>query len=190
MDNAQWRTTVHESGPEPEVTGSAELDVSATDGFEAFYRSAYGSVASALAYTLGDVDFGAEAADEAMARAFARWATVRTLANPVGWVYRVGLNWARSVLRRLHRRPQEQRLAVAVEPATVADVELRQALLALDVSLRSVVVCRYLFDWSVEQTAGALGLRAGTVKSRLHRAMALLEARLAEPGDDQKGARP
>lgn len=97
MDNAQWRTTVHESDTGSDTGSdvdapSAELVVSAADGFEAFYRSAYGPVASALAYTLGDVDFAAEATDEAMARAFARWASVRTLANPVGWVYRVGLN--------------------------------------------------------------------------------------------------
>jgi DNA-directed RNA polymerase specialized sigma24 family protein len=46
--------------------------------------------------------------------------------------------------------------------------------------LRAVVVCRLLLDWSVDQTAAALRLKAGTVKSRLHRALAQLERTLGE----------
>ncbi len=62
--------------------------------FAAFYRSDYANVARALSYTLGDVDLGREATDEAMARAYARWSKIREYDSPAGWVYRVGLNWA------------------------------------------------------------------------------------------------
>lgn len=44
---------------------------------------------------------------------------------------------------------------------------------------RSVVVCRYLLGWSVAETAQALGVREGTVKSRLHRAMQSLQSALS-----------
>jgi RNA polymerase sigma-70 factor (ECF subfamily) len=48
----------------------------------------------------------------------------------------------------------------------------------LDVSLRGVVVCRFLLDWSVKQTAEALDIRPGTVKSRTARALESLENKL------------
>lgn len=145
-------------------------------GFDGFYRESYARIAGALTYTLGDEDLAVEAVDEAMARAFARWSSVSAMDNPAGWVYRVALNWARSALRRLRRRPAPP--AVRDAPGEVADVDLRRALLHLDVDLRSVVVCRHLCDWSVAQTAQALGLRPGTVKSRLHRALGLLAEQL------------
>lgn len=145
--------------------------------FSAFYRRSYQSVARALSVTLRDGELGAEAADEAMARCFSRWGTIRNYDNPAGWVYRVGLNWARSWRRRLaHRSPIEPEPAVESPPA--ADPEIYRALSDLDVRLRSVVVCRYLLDWSTEVTAEALNLRPGTVKSRLHRAVGLLEVKL------------
>jgi DNA-directed RNA polymerase specialized sigma24 family protein len=41
------------------------------------------------------------------------------------------------------------------------------------------VVCRLLLDWSVDETAAALEISPGTVKSRLHRALTILESTLA-----------
>ena len=61
----------------------------------------------------------------------------------------------------------------------VADPAIAAALRALPLDHRAVVVCRLLLDWSVDDTAAALGVRPGTVKSRLHRALRDLETRLA-----------
>lgn len=112
-----------------------------------------------------------------MARAYARWEKLRHYDNPAAWVYRVGLNWARSYHRRLARRlpfsyPQ------VVDATPVADPAVRAALLELPLRQRSVVVCRLLLDWSVADTAQALGIRPGTVRSRLHRALQTLEPSL------------
>jgi RNA polymerase sigma-70 factor (ECF subfamily) len=147
------------------------------EGFSDFYRSTWPGVARALAVALGDRDLAVDATDEAMARAYPRWSTLATYDNPGAWVYRVGLNWARSHRRRLARRlpwahPTEEL------PAPVADPAVRDALLALPLKLRSVVVCRLLLDWSVDDTASALGVRPGTVQSRLHRALRSLNASL------------
>ena len=71
--------------------------------FEAFYRDGYADIARALAVTLGDLDLAQEATDEAMVRAYVRWQKIGAYDNPGGWVYRVGLNWARSARRRLGR---------------------------------------------------------------------------------------
>jgi DNA-directed RNA polymerase specialized sigma24 family protein len=165
-----------------------EVDVSSTTtrfhltydyDFEAFYAEARTPLARALAVTIGDRDLALEAVDEAMARAFQRWSRVARLDNPGGWVYRVGLNWATSVLRRRSRpvpgswRPAPVEAPSPVEPAVFA------ALAELDVRQRAVVVCRYLLGWSEAETASALSTPVGTVKSRLHRATRHLSQRLA-----------
>ena len=154
------------------------VNIESPRDFETFYRDGYADIARALTVTLGDFDLAQEATDEAMVRAYVRWEKIRSYDNPGGWVYRVGLNWARSARRRLTRAlPFHERRVVdppASDPAHYA------ALLDLDISLRAVVVCRLLFDWSVEDTALALRLKPGTVKSRLHRALAQLERTLGE----------
>lgn len=150
-----------------------------TQTFDAFYEATYEDVARALSITLGDAGWGREAADEAMTRAFDRWADVATYDNPAGWVYRVGLNWARSWHRKLNRRLPWSTETVALP--TTHDTSLDNALAELDVKYRSVVVCRYLLDWSTEQTAKALDLAPGTVKSRLSTGLSKLRAELDEP---------
>ena len=148
--------------------------------FDHFYAEHYREVARALALTLGDAELGGEAADEAMVRAYERWSTVRDYDSPAGWTYRVGLNWARSVLRRRRRRDRLPLYdpGVTVMPELGEPAVIR-ALAALNDDQRAVVVCRFLLDWSVEETATALGVRPGTVQSRLHRAVRQLQARLS-----------
>ncbi|MFN2609020.1 MAG: sigma factor-like helix-turn-helix DNA-binding protein [Acidimicrobiales bacterium] len=148
------------------------------DSFTDFYRDRRDRVARALVVTLGDTDLGAEAADEAMARAYQRWSRVSVLDNPAGWVYRVGLNWGTSTLRRRHRAPDPSADGPP-EPPGPADPDVLAAVAELDVRQRAVVVCRYLLGWSEADTAAALDTPVGTVKSRLHRASRRLAARLA-----------
>jgi RNA polymerase sigma-70 factor (ECF subfamily) len=147
-------------------------------GFEEFYARARPEVVRALALTLGDVDLATEATDEALTRAYMRWSAVRDLGNPSGWVYRVGLNWARSVLRRRRIAQPALYQPDRVDLPPVADPAVHQALATLDVKHRAVVVCRFFLGWSEDETALALDVRPGTVKSRLHRAKAELRSRL------------
>lgn len=148
----------------------------ATANFDSFYTASYTEIARALSVTLGDAGWGQEAADEAMTRAFDKWADVSTYSNPAGWVYRVGLNWARSWHRKLNRR-----LPWSTSEATLPkthDHTLDAALMELDVKYRSVVVCRYLLDWSTDETARALDIASGTVKSRLSHGLSQLRQTL------------
>ena len=59
--------------------------------------------------------------------------------------------------------------------------DLLAALGRLDERDRQVIACRYLLERSQAETAAALGCRAGTVKSRLSRA---LERLRAQPGSE------
>ncbi len=56
------------------------------------------------------------------------------------------------------------------------DAALAAALERLDERDRQVIACRYLLELSEAETAAALGCRAGTVKSRLSRALERLRA--------------
>jgi DNA-directed RNA polymerase specialized sigma24 family protein len=147
--------------------------------FHEFYRSARERVGRALALTLHDTDLAADAVDEAMVRAYQQWSRVRALDNPAGWAYHVGLNHARSRLRRLARRLTGGAPAALVGNESAAEPAITAALAELSVDHRSVIVCRLFLDWSEADTATALRIRPGTVKSRLNRALAQLEPRLA-----------
>ena len=57
---------------------------------------------------------------------------------------------------------------------------LLRAVAALGEDDRLVVSCRHFLGLSEQETAAALGLRVGTVKSRLSRALARVRARLDE----------
>ncbi|HLL76051.1 MAG TPA: RNA polymerase sigma factor [Pyrinomonadaceae bacterium] len=73
---------------------------------------------------------------------------------------------------------------------TVASV--RQAVLALPAHYREVIVLCELQEMSYAEAAGALGCAVGTVRSRLHRARALLTDKLAEQrarGGEERPAR-
>jgi RNA polymerase sigma factor (sigma-70 family) len=153
--------------------------------FVEFYEGGRDRVARALAMTLGDTHLAAEAADEAMARAYQRWDKVGRLDNPGGWVYRVALNWATSVLRRRSRAPQPHVERHADDVGPVAEPTVAKALAELDRKHRSVVVCRFYLGLSEAETAAALGIRPGTAKSRLHRALRHLQTRLAHLGPEE-----
>jgi RNA polymerase sigma-70 factor (ECF subfamily) len=72
--------------------------------------------------------------------------------------------------------------AVPSPESALLDDERRRALLdaveALGERDRSVIACRYLLELSEAETAAALGVRPGTVKSRLSRALERLRTSL------------
>ena len=96
--------------------------------------------------------------------------------NPDGWVYRVAYRWS---IDRLRRQGRERRLlhrlvdAPTGEPVPV-EPGLDSALGSLPLEQRAVVVLSCAFDWSETQISEALGVRPGTVKSRLHRGLGRL----------------
>jgi RNA polymerase sigma factor (sigma-70 family) len=110
------------------------------------------------------------------------------------WVLQIVANEARNRRRSAGRREGlALRAAVAEAPSggaapspegTVLAGERRETLLAaldrLRPEDRDVLGCRYLLELSEEETAAALDLRRGTVKSRTARALERLRAELGE----------
>ena len=148
-------------------------------GFDGFYRAHRDRLCRALDLTVRDSDLATEAIDEAMARAAQRWEVIGGYDAPEGWVYRVALNWARSVFRR--RRPLPWRGEALWD--TLPDPDVSRAVANLPLKLRIVIVARFYLDWSVSEIAEGLEIPSGTVKSRIHRALASLESDLGDTHD-------
>jgi RNA polymerase sigma factor (sigma-70 family) len=117
---------------------------------------------------------------EFAAYAAAAWATVRAADNRDAYVYRVLVNCLRDSRRR--RWWGEHATADLPEPRghggardQIADVDtadaIHRAMAGLSKVNRDVVVLRYLAQLTEQQTAEVLGVPAGTVKSRLSRAL-------------------
>jgi RNA polymerase sigma-70 factor (ECF subfamily) len=124
-------------------------------------------------------------------RAYRHRATLRPDVSPIPWLHRVALNLCYSRLgrRRLRTDPLgEPELATlrdaAVGPSELAEREelrraVREGVAALPAKHQSVVVLYYLHGLSLQETSTILGIRLGTVKSRLHYALGSLRAHMA-----------
>lgn len=154
-----------------------------SESFDEFYAASRNRMSRSLAARLNDLDLATEAVDEAMERAFIRWPRVSLMTNTEGWVYRVAYRWA---VDRLRRQNTERRLLprLVTRDSSLPEIEPRldDALQTISRDQRAVVVLAHTYDWSQQQIAEALGIPLGTVKSRLHRALAALRA---EIGDEQ-----
>jgi RNA polymerase sigma-70 factor (sigma-E family) len=116
---------------------------------------------------------------------YRKWDLVARADDREGYVFRMLLNTLRSerrtswYRRRSHAPVDEARgdlpVADGTEAAAIADA-VHRALGTLSKEQRDVVVLRYFVQLSEAQTASVLGLPAGTVKSRLSRALAKLSA--------------
>jgi len=106
------------------------------------------------------------------------------------WLLGIARNYARRARAvrptlSLHDPAQTEAAELAVEVDPAADLDrrrhleaLRRAVLALPVRYREAVVLCDLHELSYADAATAIGCAIGTVRSRLHRARALLARRL------------
>jgi RNA polymerase sigma-70 factor (sigma-E family) len=140
-----------------------------------------------LAYRLcGDRFVVEDVMAEAYSRVLPRWRR-GGIENPIAYLMRAVAN---EVYRRHRRRAREREKEPpperdGTEPFEV-QVDARDALWTalgrLPIKQRVVVVLRVVEDMSEEETASALGVPVGTVKSRLSRALGTLRSTLE--GDD------
>ena len=113
----------------------------------------------------------------------------------LAWFYRLILNAGRDQGRRHKtRRGLAERLEQLApterthgEPAAPGDPALRTALEALAPDFREAIALRFFADLSLERIAAAQDVPLGTVKSRLHGALARLRLTLDDAGYEREG---
>lgn len=152
--------------------------------FTAWYQEAHPKIVTSLMLTTGDVHAAQEAADEACARAYARWKRVSAMASPTGWTYRVAFN----VLRRRWRRATlEQTLLLKRPPTTTMPApagESWDVVKTLPPRQRTAVVLRFVGDLTEAEIADVMGVTRSTISATLVAAKRNLCRMLADDGDD------
>lgn len=171
--------------PEPSDDAAAE--------FHGFFERHYAELARLAHLLTGEADAADDLAADALVALWRRWDRVRDAEHPAAYARGVVANLARSRIRSAMR--ERRRIAIfwsqrseRVEgPDVPAVLDLREALQRLPFRKRACVVLRHAFDLSERDTAQALGISVGTVKSQTSRGVAELERLLAAPRDAAPG---
>jgi RNA polymerase sigma-70 factor (sigma-E family) len=154
------------------------------EDFSAYVRGRYTHLVR-IAYLLcGDKAQAEDVTQSALAKTYRAWPRIRDTGALDAYVRRAIVNETTSWWRRAARR--ERPVAdLPDQPApgdpgeqTADRSELVPALRALPPGQRAVMVLRYFEDLSEEQTAAALGVSVGTVKSQHARGLATLRRSL------------
>jgi RNA polymerase sigma factor (sigma-70 family) len=152
------------------------------DALADVFLASYGDCLRFAFGTLGDRLAGEEAVQDAFVRLWARPPLLDDPRAAKAYVFRTIVNMDRSRQRRdAHRRALEPAVREGTDENDVAlSVDLRAALQALPTRRRACVLMRYVLDYTERETADALRISIGTVKSQTHKALQQLRAPLAD----------
>ena len=149
--------------------------------FEAYAAARWPSLVRSAVFLGCSVEEAQDLAQATLLRCHLAWARVQRADDSDAYVYRMLLNCLRDSRRRRwwgERATGDLPEAVAADRSGDVDVAdaVHRAMAGLSAAHRQVVVLRIFADLSERQTALALGVEPGTVKSRLSRALARLAA--------------
>ncbi|MGO8948329.1 MAG: RNA polymerase sigma factor [Ktedonobacterales bacterium] len=168
------------------------------------HASAMLRVAAALVGTAEAED----AVQEASMRAWQSWSSLRSLEAVRPWLLQITVNVCRGWRRGLKGQQQAHLQALPEEsdpqyrhllalldadPGTslhTGALDLRAAVNALPSDLRLVVVLRFYVGLDASEIGEALSIPAGTVRSRLHRALLQMRERLLPAGHLARSMQP
>ena len=177
--------TTEPAAPCPrEDTGCAEAGAAAS-AVTALYRSHALGLTRLAFIMLGDRQSAEDVVQEAFCGLFRAWDRLPDEANFLGYLRASVVNGCRTVIRRRKRTPQ----SLAVPPAPSAEASMlvgeeRRATVAalrrLPPRQREALVLRYFADLPEQETAEAMGISRGTVKSTTVRGLAALGRMLRE----------
>lgn len=130
----------------------------------------------------GDPHRAEDIVQDALVRLYGAWDRVSSVESVDAYVRRIIVNAHYSDRRRPWRRESVREVAeVPLEPGfPVEEADaIREALRQLPPGQRRVIVLRHIWGLSVQETAGELGIRPGTVKSQSFDALAALRRALS-----------
>ncbi|GHK05440.1 SigE family RNA polymerase sigma factor [Streptomyces sp. NPDC003753] len=157
------------------------VDDAASVEFHAFFERHYAELARLAHLLTGEADAADDLAADALLALWHRWDRVRAADHPVAYARGVVANLARTRIRSAVRERRRitlfwsQREEKTENPDVPAVVDVQEALRRLPFRKRACVVLRHAFDLSEKDTALALGISVGTVKSQTSKGMAELQ---------------
>ncbi|AEW94967.1 RNA polymerase ECF-subfamily sigma factor [Streptantibioticus cattleyicolor NRRL 8057 = DSM 46488] len=174
------------------MAASTTIDDSAGLDFEEYVRSRQESLLRSARRLVPDPVDAQDLVQTALCRTFPRWDRIADKGLADAYLRRVMINtrteWWRA--RKLDEVPTDNLPDASIDDGTEQHADramLMNALRVLAPKQRQVVVLRHWEQMSTEETARALGMSTGTVKSTLHRALARLREELEQ--NDFPGAR-
>ncbi|MEV6807547.1 SigE family RNA polymerase sigma factor [Streptomyces sp. NPDC017405] len=165
------------------------VDDAASVEFHAFFEQHYAELARLARLLTGEADAADDLAADALLALWHRWDRVRAADHPVAYARGVVANLARTRIRSAVR--ERRRVALfwprgeerTENPDVAGVVDVQEALRRLPFRKRACVVLRHACDLSEKDTALALGISVGTVKSQTSKGMAELQRLLGPQGD-------
>jgi DNA-directed RNA polymerase specialized sigma24 family protein len=140
--------------------------------FAEFHRDSEPKLRRALIARYGG-ETGREATAEALAYGWENWDRIRTMRNPVGYLYRVGQSRSRrSWSRRVVFESGAEPALPWIEPGLPA------ALNKLSARQRQVVVMVHGFEYTHQEVADLLGISRTSVQNHVERGLSKLRSEL------------
>jgi RNA polymerase sigma-70 factor (sigma-E family) len=162
------------------ASGAATAGVrgrAADEAVTALYQTHYAALVRAAALLVGDVATAEDVVQDSFIAVHRAWWRLRDTDRALPYLRRAVINTSRSVLRHRAVADRYPPMAVPELPsaedsalAVVRRSSVLAALSTLSARQREVVVLRYYADLSEAQTAAALGISSGAVKSHTARA--------------------
>lgn len=149
--------------------------------FHDFFERHYAELARLAHLLTGEGDAADDLAADALVALWQCWDRLRKADHPVAYARGVVANMARERIRSAVRERRRVTLFWTRSPErtdgpdVAAVLDVRAALARLPFRKRACVVLRHAFDLSEKETAVALGISVGTVKSQTSKGMAELE---------------
>ena len=172
--------------------GASDADSDATSGVTALYQAhAVGLIRLAIVM-LGDRGAAEDVVQDAFLGLYRHWHRLADPGNALTYVRSAVLNRCRNALRQRGQRDRHDRhdrqgpgptASESAEAVALIGEEHQQvlaAIRALPDRQREALVLRFYLDLSEEETARAMGVSRGTVKSATSRAVAALGRKLKE----------
>ena len=151
------------------------------DAFAALAPAVYPRLSGVAQLILRDRELARDAVQESLIRA---WRDLPGLRDPDrfdAWLHRLVVRTSLNLIRHRRHRPIEIEIQQLTTPSVedesghIADREaIDEGLRGLPPEWRAIVVLHYYVGLSLPETARALDLPVGTVKSRLHRSLATM----------------
>ena len=157
------------------------------DRLTVLYTAHYRGLVRLAAYLTGDRDNAEEVVQDAYVKVLGRWGGLRDPGAGEAYLRQAVVNLSRSRVR--HRVVVDRNAPVPLPDGASAEsgaldlldrTAVVRALAALPRRQREAVVLRYYADLSEAQTAQAMGVSTGAVKSHTSRAMSALRQLLEE----------
>jgi RNA polymerase sigma-70 factor, ECF subfamily len=168
------------------AVGAGQLVDQATGGdleaFEELVRRMQRRVYGFAFHHLRDLDEAKDLSQEIFVKLYRNLARFDSTRPFEPWFWKLAANTTINYRRKRVPVPTDEELHGAAAPADAAqhDPVLVEALSQLDPSYRLPILLHYYADLSLEQVAASLSVSIPAIKSRLHRARALLRNSLAE----------